>query len=321
MKRIPLASLALLLTTTLAVVLVSCQDSSSRAPAPAPVPTVFSAQNPPTTQVALQLGFSHPPARNGRSASEIRAENVGCVSCHDSDSHTMHVAGVQISCVDCHGGKPDRIVVPTALLALFEKVEDDAAATKGYAQAVNAQRRAYEQLKSEDAERYHSVKRQAHVMPKLHEFWPESGANPQISSASTLAEDVDFVRFVNPGDLRAAQVACAACHPNEARNVPTSMMAHGAMLWGAALYNNGTYNTKTPIFGEGYSPDGKAAKLMPATAPTTRQAEKNGWLTDLWPLQRWEISQPGNILRVFERGAKSRPVIGIPNSLDDSGKP
>ena len=31
------------------------------------------------------------------------------------------------------------------------------------------------------------------------------------------------------------------------------MMAHGAMLWGAALYNNGGYPIKDTNFGESYN--------------------------------------------------------------------
>ena len=48
-------------------------------------------------------------------------------------------------------------------------------------------------------------------------------------------------RFVNPGDLRVQRrlVGLARCHSAEVRKVQTSMMTHGAMLWGAALYNNG----------------------------------------------------------------------------------
>ena len=44
---------------------------------------------------------------------------------------------------------------------------------------------------------------------------------------------------MNPGDLRVAQQACGLCHGEIIRNVDHSMMNHGAMLWGAALYNNG----------------------------------------------------------------------------------
>ena len=38
-------------------------------------------------------------------------------------------------------------------------------------------------------------------------------------------------------------------------------------------------------------------------------------------LQRWEISQPGNVLRVFERGGEKKPELGIPSPEEDSGAP
>ena len=39
------------------------------------------------------------------------------------------------------------------------------------------------------------------------------------------------------------------------------------------------------------------------------------------PLQRWEISQPGNVLRVFERGGEKKPELGIPSPDEDPGDP
>ena len=39
------------------------------------------------------------------------------------------------------------------------------------------------------------------------------------------------------------------------------------------------------------------------------------------PLPRFEASQPGNVLRIFERGRRDPQEIGIPNPLEDPGKP
>ena len=39
------------------------------------------------------------------------------------------------------------------------------------------------------------------------------------------------------------------------------------------------------------------------------------------PLERWEISQPGNVLRVFERGGGPKGEVGDPARADDAGKP
>ena len=48
-------------------------------------------------------------------------------------------------------------------------------------------------------------------------------------------------------------IACGECHGEIVRAVKKSMMTHGAMLWGAALYNNGAFPIKTPRFGESYN--------------------------------------------------------------------
>ena len=70
------------------------------------------------------------------------------------------------------------------------------------------------------------------------EVW-KSSANPERSYTALLDESLDYVRFVNPGDLRAAPSACGPCHADEVQNVSKSMMTHSGMLYGAALYNNG----------------------------------------------------------------------------------
>src|SRR5258706_4729364 len=290
MKRTPLIVLVFA-CVTLAVVLISCQHSSTRSTAPQPINTMWSATTVPTTQTAKMLGFNFAPAPAGTGRAdeaEVMAFSKSCLACHSqTDSHTMHETSVRLACVDCHGGHPN-IDVPDKI--------------------------------SPTDPRHRTLMLAAHVQPKNRELWPNS-ANPQDAAAATLPESPDFIRFVNPGDLRAAQVACASCHAEQTRNVPSSMMAHGSMLWQAALYNNGSNNSKTSIYGEGYAPAGSPAIIRPTSHPTTRQVERNGMLVEPWPLLRWEISQPGNILRVFERGGLSRPIIGIPDSFDPPGRP
>jgi hypothetical protein len=234
-------------------------------------------------------GFTYPAAveQAKRTEDHIKVMNAACVTCHDSDSHTMHVAPAKASCVDCHGGNWN-ITVAAGM--------------------------------SPGDPNYLIAKEAAHVHPTKPALWKTS-ANPEVPGATTLEESVDYIRFVNPGDLRAAEAACGACHAEDVRNVRKSMMAHGAMLWGAAMYNNGAINRKTPLFAESYAPDGTPQKLIQTPPPTTQQATNKGILSGLWPLPRWEVSQPGNILRVFERGAKFRPQVGIPERLEDPGRP
>ena len=152
-------------------------------------------------------------------------------------------------------------------------------------------------------------KKEAHVQPLYPRLWRRggvySGANPERSNTLINRESLEFVRFVNPGDLRVAAKTCGgACHEIESKNVPRSMMTHGAMLWGAALYNNGSFHLKDPRFGESYSESGEPQTLVQSASDEQRRTK--GLLSFIEPLPRWEISQPGNVLRVFERGGKRR---------------
>ncbi|MEX0819235.1 MAG: hypothetical protein WD070_06570 [Pirellulaceae bacterium] len=160
----------------------------------------------------------------------------------------------------------------------------------------------------------------AHVPAAFPEAWPTS-ANPVRSYTLLNHENPDFVRFVNPGDLRVAHISCGQCHPQETLAVKKSMMTHGCMLWGAALYNNGSFPKKWPRFGESYSMHGVPQRLQTVPPPTYDEMMRKGILPYLDPLPRFEITQPGNILRIFERGGRFRPEIGIPERLEEPGRP
>jgi hypothetical protein len=228
----------------------------------------------------------------------------GCITCH-VQIEPMHKYGttetldklkdgkdaVGLTCTTCHGGNP----VP-------RKTSDD----------VNEIQR---------------IKKEAHVRPKFPREWQRNskntGANPERSNTLLARESWEFVRFVNPGDLRVVATTCggAGCHEAESKNAARSMMAHGAMLWGAALYNNGGFPLKDGRFGESYSESGAPQKLIQSPKPTAEERRTKGLLEFLDPIPRWEISQPGNVLRVFERGGKRRLEVGLPDKEEDPGKP
>ncbi len=144
----------------------------------------------------------------------------------------------------------------------------------------------------------------AHVQPLDPRDWPKSGRLPVRSYAMLNDESPEFVQFVNPGDLRAARMTCgnASCHADEVEHVRKSMMSTVDMLWEAALYANGEYPSKIARFGEGYTEDGRPTRIRTLPPPTIEETLKRGVLPFLDPLPRFEISQPGNVLRVFERG-------------------
>lgn len=228
----------------------------------------------------------------------------GCVSCH-GQIEPMHKYGNSetlealkdgkdafgLSCTACHGGNP----VP-------RKTGDDPKETE-------------------------RVKHEAHVRPQFPDEWKRdgkyTGANPERTNTLLTRESWEFVRFINPGDNRVAARTCGGggCHDVEAKNVARSMMTHGAMLWGAALYNNGGFPRKDARFGESYGETGAPQRLIQTPQPAAEDRRTKGLLEFLNPLPRWEISQPGNVLRVFERGGKRRLEVGLPDKDEDPGKP
>jgi hypothetical protein len=215
----------------------------------------------------------------------------GCSTCHTQvDAATMHTSeGVHLSCTDCHGGDP-RVVPPRGL--------------------------------HRGQSNYDRAMAEAHPHPKTPQLW-KSSANPARAYADWLKESEEYVRFVNPGDLRAAPRTCgrSGCHVEEVRAVVSSMMTHGGMLWGAALYNNGAFPLKDAHFGESYSPAGEPRTLHTWPPPDSELTRFKGILPALDPLPLWETSQPGNLLRVFERGGGSRVETGNPERDKDPGKP
>ncbi|HEX8846961.1 MAG TPA: hypothetical protein VF791_20125 [Pyrinomonadaceae bacterium] len=225
----------------------------------------------------------------------------GCISCHDK-IEPMHKSdngalkedgkdGVNLSCTFCHGGNP--IPRKTATTTEQEK----------------------EQIKNE-----------AHVQPKYPDEWKRNGqrtsSNPEGTNTLLARESREFVRFINPGDLRVATQTCGTCHALQTSAVSNSMMRHGAMLWGAALYNNGGFPLKDARFGESYADEtGAPERLIQVGDIKPETMTLRGILPYLDPLPRWEISQPGNVLRVFERGGKRRLEVGLPDRDEDPGKP
>src|SRR5260221_5797607 len=241
-------------------------------------------------------GNSAPPQESvqglrGQSYEEAQRKSAGCVSCHSPmDEATMHpTKTVQLGCTDCHGGN------------------SSAAIASGIAP---------------NSPEYLAAKQKAHVQPRDPVF-RSRGAAPQDAFTKWLKESAEYVKFVNPGDLRVAAETCgsAGCHANETRDVSTSMMTHTGMLWGAALYNNGAIPDKNTRFGESYERDGKPQSLKTFPPPTPEETKIKGVLAELTPLYRWEISQPGNVLRVFERGGEKKAELGNPSRGEDPGKP
>ena len=162
--------------------------------------------------------------------------------------------------------------------------------------------------------------RKAHVAPRNPLFW-ESSANPNESSVLLNHESPEFIQFVNPADLRVSDRACGLCHGDINQRVGHSMMTHGAMLWGAALYNNGASPLKNYRYGQAYSADGTSLTLKSPIAVTPDMTMLHGILPSLDPLPRFAIGQPSNILRIFEQGGEKPLELGNPNPNEPAGRP
>lgn len=167
------------------------------------------------------------------------------------------------------------------------------------------------------------VKEQAHVPPRHPEIWKTS-ANPPRTYTALLDESPEFVRFINPGDLRVAPETCGRCHAKQVNAVPRSTMTTSAVFWEAVAYANGIVSRKPGLLGESYDRNGKPQALKPATPPTPDQIA-HGALPLLVPPPNWEITQPGEYFRAFERGGIANgtipPEIGNPKGEDEAGRP
>jgi hypothetical protein len=240
------------------------------------------------------------PAPLRQSIAEADAKSAGCLSCHTAtDRHTMHQnPGVVLGCADCHGG--------------------------------DARVRVESSVKREDGA-YREALQRAHVLPRDPRAWSwPSSASPERSYTLLNRESPEFVRFVNPGDLRAAREACGACHLAIVQASERSLMATSAMFWGGAAYNNGILPFKRSILGESYTREGEGASVVNPVKPDDFLTEK-GILPSLTALPAWESAPPADVFRVFERGgrviASQFPEVGLPNSsgalqkLDEPGRP
>lgn len=161
---------------------------------------------------------------------------------------------------------------------------------------------------------------EGHVFPTYKDFWPTSANPPNIVQIYNH-ENPEWIRFINPGDLRVAEQACGLCHMDSLKHVANNLMTHGAHLWGAALYNNGGFPLKTYIFGQSYGRDGAPLKINSPYKVTAEMTRTKGVVQFLIPLPRYNITHPGNVFRVFEKGGVKPPEIGNPENYAIPGKP
>ena len=130
-----------------------------------------------------------------QSQDEAAGKTSGCISCHSAtDEPTMHpTKTVHLGCTDCHGGNSS--------LAIAAGPAPNSA-------------------------EYNAAKEKAHVQPRNAAF--KNRANlPERAYTLWLKESAEYIKFVNPGDLRVAAETCGTngCHAAEVRAVSTSVGA------------------------------------------------------------------------------------------------
>jgi hypothetical protein len=224
-------------------------------------------------------------APRAQSLEDAQAKSLGCTSCHTAtDRDNMHnTTAVVLGCTDCHGGDA-KVISP--------KVAPNHPA-------------------------YRDALRAAHVLPSHPELWPTS-RNPESSYANLNHESPEFVRFINPGDLRVARESCGACHEPIVAAVERSLMATGAMLFGGGSYNNGILPFKRYVLGEAYTREGEPGMLKGPVAPDANMTKK-GVLPALWPLPAWEVTPPADVFRVFERGGRNIATLFAETAIPSIG--
>jgi len=154
------------------------------------------------------LASSKPTERMGQESAsfrsqpqeEARRKSSGCVSCHTStDEPTMHpTKTVHLGCIDCHGGNASVTIPPGT---------------------------------APHSPTYNSAKEKAHVQPRNAVF--KNRANlPERAYILWLKESAEYIKFVNPGDLRVAPETCGTlgCNAAEVRAVSRSMWTDAGCL-------------------------------------------------------------------------------------------
>lgn len=136
----------------------------------------------------IALMACKPKPEEDTSVPEVAFGDAGCVSCHEGIEQIHDVLDAR-ACVVCHGG-------------------DGQATTKGSAHvAVPAN---WEAVRGDG------------LPPSPHGFIKDM-APDQLDQL-----DPAYVRFINPGDIRAVDQTCGTCHAEQAKNQPFSVMTTNA---------------------------------------------------------------------------------------------
>ncbi len=142
------------------------------------------------------------------------------------------------------------------------------------------------------------TKEGAHVHPRKGSIFAND-ARPADSFSYLNLEGPDFIRFLNPSDLRVADKSCGDCHSDIVDSVKKSIMATNAMVHNAVFYNNGAIASKVPIYGEGFDMTSHPTALHPDPQPTPEE-QSRGALNNLHPHPNFDVTKITDPLRIAE---------------------
>ncbi len=77
--------------------------------------------------------------------------------------------------------------------------------------------------------------------------------------------DPAYVRFINPGDIRAVDETCGTCHPDQVRTMPTSVMTTNAGHYYPTLYMAGLQDDQLAHYGSYPADDPDCDPSIPGT--------------------------------------------------------
>src|SRR6059058_4378650 len=147
--------------------------------------------------------------------------------------------------------------------------------------------------------------------------WRKSSARPNERAGAYSAEEQRVLEnFGQAAEFqRLAQSRVARIH---------SFPKPGRSARGPAIVRSLSrrdYPEKNYRFGQAYGADGAPLKLINYTPVTREDTQVRGILPFIEPLPRFNLSNPGNILRIFEKGGRPQLSLGLPTSSEPGGKP
>ena len=224
-----------------------------------------------------------------QTAAEADVKSAGCITCHTStDEPSMHPTGtVRLGCTDCHGGNAD-----------VRAPQGATASDAGYVKA----------------------KRSAHPSPRLS-GQRDVGGEPR----PRLHGMVERVGRSSSGSSTPATCAspiarAATCHAAEVQQRPQEHDDPRRDAVGrGALQQRRLPVQERRASARATAATARRSVCRPSPPPTAEETRTKGVLPFLDPLPRWEVTQPGNVLRVFERGGRQAREIGIPDPRRGAG--